>query len=103
MLAHGPKKVASRESDLSETNHTGDARTNLQRLQSQNNTDQSDHGRSSELVVEEHFHVTVDYSGNPVALYRETAPAQRAVDSEAENRVAGVWMDVPLLVRDTDD
>ena len=101
-MQHGPDKVASCLV-MSEANSTGKARTDSKTLPLENNSDQSDEDPDAKLVVEEHLHVTVDYSGNPVALYRDSEPAMRAADSEIENRVAGVWMDVPLLVRDSDE
>ncbi|WP_336024776.1 hypothetical protein [Halobellus salinisoli] len=88
---------------MSEASNTGKARTDSKALQFENNSDQSDDDPATQLVVEEHLHVTVDYSGNPVGLYRDSEPAMIAANSENENRVAGVWMDVPLLVEDTDE
>jgi len=88
---------------MSEASNTGKARTDPKALQFENNSDQSDDDPAAQLVVEEHLHVTVDYSGNPVAVYRDAEAAMTAADSETENRVAGVWMDVPLLGEIEDD
>ncbi|WP_049987978.1 hypothetical protein [Halobellus rufus] len=88
---------------MSEASNTGKARTDSKTLQFENNSDQSDDDPAAQLLVEEHLHVTVDYNGNPVAVYRDSEPATTAADSETENRVAGVWMDVPLLVEDSDE